>query len=52
MKKALLFSQRYIIEKGSKLSEIIIIQNGITPGILFNKFIFTDGSVISFETIK
>lgn len=48
----LLFSDNYEIEKGNILEKSIVPANGIPVGQLFNKFIFKDGTEISFQTVK
>ncbi|AEA42626.1 hypothetical protein [Fluviicola taffensis] len=48
----LLFKDDYIIEKDASVTRVINVPEGIPTGVLYNKFRFSDGSVIQFTTIK
>lgn len=48
----LIFTKNYVLEKDANSTDLITVPGGIPSGILFNKFIFEDGSQINFQTVK
>ncbi|MDI9340555.1 MAG: hypothetical protein QM534_08280 [Sediminibacterium sp.] len=47
-----LFRKAYTTSKGQNLSEVINVPNGIPSGLLINKFVFSDGSQLTINSVK
>lgn len=48
----LLFKDNFNLEKDFEVIKTISVSGDIPTGLLFNKFIFADGSIINFTTVK